>query len=54
LQFGAEIYGHAGLEADLEALLLALDCLKATRVDNLTVDMADARIVVVAAGRGGG
>ena len=31
LQFGAEIYGHAGLEADLEALLLALDCLKATR-----------------------
>jgi ATP phosphoribosyltransferase regulatory subunit len=46
LQFGAEIYGHAGLEADLEALLLALDCLKATRVNNLTVDMADARIVV--------
>lgn len=45
LQFGAEIYGHAGLEADLEALLLALDCLKATRVEPLTVDMADARIV---------
>jgi ATP phosphoribosyltransferase regulatory subunit len=45
LQFGAEIYGHAGLEADLEALLLALDCLKAGQVQNLTVDMADARIV---------
>jgi ATP phosphoribosyltransferase regulatory subunit len=45
LQFGAEIYGHAGLEADLEVLLLALDCLKATQVANLTVDMADARIV---------
>jgi ATP phosphoribosyltransferase regulatory subunit len=45
LQFGAEIYGHAGHEADLEALLLALDCLKATRVDELTVDMSDARIV---------
>ena len=45
LQFGAELYGHAGLEADLEALLLALDCLKATRVGELTVDMADARIV---------
>jgi len=45
LQFGAEIYGHAGLEADLEALLLALDCLKATQVNDLTVDMADARIV---------
>ena len=45
LQFGAEIYGHAGLEADVEALQLALDCLKATRVEALTVDMADARIV---------
>jgi ATP phosphoribosyltransferase regulatory subunit len=45
LQFGAEIYGHAGLEADLEALLLALDCLRATQVGSLTVDMADARIV---------
>src|SRR5947199_7210227 len=45
LQFGAEIYGHAGLEADLEALSLALDCLKATQVRDLTVDMADARIV---------
>src|SRR5690349_20319982 len=45
LQFGAEIYGHAGREADLEALLLALDCLKATRVGALTVDMADVRIV---------
>jgi ATP phosphoribosyltransferase regulatory subunit len=45
LQFGAEIYGHGGLEADLEALLLALDCLKATRVGDVTVDMADARVV---------
>ncbi|AEG92995.1 ATP phosphoribosyltransferase regulatory subunit [Ramlibacter tataouinensis] len=45
LQFGAEIYGHAGLEADLEALTLALDCLRATRVADLTVDLADARIV---------
>ncbi|TFZ03210.1 ATP phosphoribosyltransferase regulatory subunit [Ramlibacter rhizophilus] len=45
LQFGAEIYGHAGLEADLEALTLALDCLRETQVSALTVDMADARIV---------
>jgi ATP phosphoribosyltransferase regulatory subunit len=45
LQFGAEIYGHAGLEADLEALLLALECLKASQLTDLTVDMADARIV---------
>jgi ATP phosphoribosyltransferase regulatory subunit len=45
LQFGAEIYGHAGLEADVEALQLALDCLRATQVETLTVDLADARIV---------
>ncbi len=45
LQFGAEIYGHAGREADLEALLLALDCLKVAKVDHLSVDMSDARIV---------
>ena len=45
LQFGAEIYGHAGVEADVEALLLALECLQAARVDGLTVDMADVRIV---------
>jgi ATP phosphoribosyltransferase regulatory subunit len=45
LQFGAEIYGHAGLEADLEVQMLALDCLKAAGVRDLSIDMADARIV---------
>jgi ATP phosphoribosyltransferase regulatory subunit len=45
LQFGAEIYGHGGLEADLESLTLALDCLKAAQIGNIIVDMADARIV---------
>jgi len=45
LQFGAEIYGHAGLEADLEILLLALDCLEAAKVLAPSVDLADARIV---------
>ncbi len=45
LQFGAEIYGHAGLEADLEALLLALDCLKASKLQSYTLDLADVRIV---------
>jgi len=45
LQFGAEIYGHPGLEADLEALQLALDCLKAVHLPAFTVDMADVRIV---------
>jgi ATP phosphoribosyltransferase regulatory subunit len=45
LQFGAEIYGHLGLEADLEILTLALDCLKAAQIGDISVDMADARIV---------
>ncbi|MDB5846779.1 MAG: phosphoribosyltransferase regulatory subunit, partial [Rhodoferax sp.] len=45
LQFGCEIYGHAGMEADLEILHLALDCLRAADVRALTVDMGDARIV---------
>jgi len=45
LQFGAEIYGHGGLEADLEILLLALDCLRAARVPDPMVDLADVRIV---------
>ena len=45
LQFGAEIYGHKGLEADLETLLLALDCLKMAQVQDLSVDLADACIV---------
>ncbi|MEG0148075.1 MAG: ATP phosphoribosyltransferase regulatory subunit [Comamonas sp.] len=44
-QFGAEIYGHAGLEADLEALHLALDCLKGAGVKDIIVDLADVRIV---------
>lgn len=45
LQFGAEIYGHAGAEADLEILQLALDGLKAAGLKRVTLDLADARIV---------
>ena len=45
LQLGAEIYGHAGREADLEILLLAMDCLMEARVSGLSVDLADASVV---------
>ena len=45
LQFGAEIFGHAGLEADLEAAELALDCLHAAGVMPLVIDLADARVL---------
>ena len=45
LQFGAEIYGHAGLEADLEIQELALECLRVAGVEGVVLDLADARIV---------
>ena len=45
LQFGAEIFGHAGLEADLEAAELALDSLAAAQVGPLVIDLADARVL---------
>ncbi len=45
LQFGAEIYGHAGLEADLEALELAQACLHSAGLRELQVDLADVRII---------
>jgi len=45
LQFGAEIYGHAGLEADLEVQDMALDCLHRAGVNHLVLDLGDARIV---------
>jgi ATP phosphoribosyltransferase regulatory subunit len=45
LQFGAEIYGHGGLEADLEVLDLTLDCLRHAGLTGLTLDLGDARLV---------
>jgi ATP phosphoribosyltransferase regulatory subunit len=45
LQFGAEIYGHAGLEADLEVQDLALDCLRSAGLTGIALDLGDARIV---------
>ena len=45
LQFGAEIYGHAGLAADLEVLQLAQECLRVAGLKDTIVDLADVRIV---------
>ena len=45
LQLGAEIYGHAGLEADLEILQLALHSLRASQLSTFHVDLSDARIL---------
>jgi ATP phosphoribosyltransferase regulatory subunit len=45
LQFGAETYGHAGLEADLEIQDLVLDCLRSAGITQLMLDLGDARIL---------
>jgi ATP phosphoribosyltransferase regulatory subunit len=45
LQFGAEIFGHAGLEADLEVLDLALDGLRGAGLAGVVLDLGDARIL---------
>lgn len=45
LQFGAEIYGYGGVEAEVESVVLALECLRAARVPTLSIDLADMRIV---------
>jgi len=39
LQVGAEIYGHAGVESDLEILLLLLETLRITGVGNTWLDL---------------
>ncbi|KQR44900.1 ATP phosphoribosyltransferase regulatory subunit [Acidovorax sp. Leaf160] len=45
LQFGAEIYGHPGIEAEVESALLALECLSVAEVKDVSVDLADVRIL---------
>lgn len=45
MQFGAEIYGHAGLEADLEIIELARSSLQTAGVSHVTLDMSDVRVV---------
>jgi ATP phosphoribosyltransferase regulatory subunit len=45
LQFGAEVYGHAGLEADLEVIDLALDALGGAGMGEVLLDLGDARVL---------
>jgi ATP phosphoribosyltransferase regulatory subunit len=49
LQFGAEVYGHAGLEADLEVIDLALDAVVETvgsaGITEVMLDLGDARVL---------
>lgn len=45
LQFGAEIYGHAGAEADIEVITLATESLRVAQLTDFSVDLADVRVV---------
>ncbi|MBV8380136.1 MAG: ATP phosphoribosyltransferase regulatory subunit [Paucibacter sp.] len=45
LQFGVEVYGHAGLEADLEVLEMAIDAAHRGGLAAVTLDLGDARIL---------
>ncbi|WP_343623297.1 ATP phosphoribosyltransferase regulatory subunit [Roseateles puraquae] len=45
LQFGVEVYGHAGLEADLEVHELALDALRRAGLSDVMLDLGDARLL---------
>jgi ATP phosphoribosyltransferase regulatory subunit len=45
LQFGVELFGHAGLEADLEIQQVALEGLLASQATGLALDLGDARLV---------
>ena len=45
LQFGAEVYGHAGLEGDLEVIDLALDALGEAGIGDVLLDLGDARVL---------
>jgi ATP phosphoribosyltransferase regulatory subunit len=45
LQLGAELYGHQGLEADLEVMELAVACLQAAGIDKVLLDLGDVRVV---------
>jgi ATP phosphoribosyltransferase regulatory subunit len=45
LQLGAELYGHQGLEADLEVMELAVACLQAAGIHKVLLDLGDVRVV---------
>jgi ATP phosphoribosyltransferase regulatory subunit len=45
LQLGCELFGHEGLEADLEVQQLAVEMLQAAGMKGLTLDLADTGLV---------
>jgi ATP phosphoribosyltransferase regulatory subunit len=46
IQIGAEIYGHAGLEADLEVQQLMLDVLRLAGIEHVRLDLCHAGVLL--------
>ena len=53
IQLGAELYGHAGIESDLEVISLMLETLSAVSVVNVSLDLGHVRIYRALAGHAG-
>lgn len=51
LQIGAEIYGHAGIESDLEVQRLMLDALRLAGIDRLQLDIGHVGVFRAIVGR---
>lgn len=43
-QIGAEVYGHGGLEADIEVVKLMLDALRAAKVPDIRLDLGHVKV----------
>ncbi|MGH8729837.1 MAG: ATP phosphoribosyltransferase regulatory subunit [Burkholderiales bacterium] len=43
-QIGAEVYGHPGLEADMEVVKLMLDALRMTKVPDIRLDLGHVKV----------
>lgn len=50
LQLGAEVYGHAGWEADLEVINLMLETLSLAKLGKITLDLSHAGLISEAMG----
>jgi ATP phosphoribosyltransferase regulatory subunit len=50
LQLGAEVYGHAGWEADLEVINLMLETLSLAKLGQITLDLSHAGLISEAMG----
>jgi len=51
MQIGAELYGHAGRESDVEVIRLMLEMLAITGLQNVHLDLGHVAFIVLYPGR---